>query len=158
MKQRIHGQNKDITRYFDEKMVFFLHAHDRNEALAELIDLAWQQKKIPEKEPFLKAILEREKIVSTGIGMGVAIPHAKMTSLNEFFIAIGIQKGSGLDWDAIDQSPVRIIFMIGGPDNRQTEYLNILSLLTLVIRNEQLRKRLLLLPTSKDVANLLRDA
>jgi len=71
-------------------------------------------------------MLEREKIVSTGIGMGVAIPHAKLTSVEDFFIAIGILS-KGVQWNALDGGPVRLIFMIGGPDDKQTAYLQILS-------------------------------
>ena len=73
--------------------------------------------------------VKREKIVSTGIGMGVAIPHAKLPSFDRFFLAVGLQKvKDGIDWDALDGAPVRLIFMIGGPANQQTDYLKILSI------------------------------
>ena len=62
----------------------------------------------------------------TGIGIGVAIPHAKLEGYSDFFIAIGVQKKKGIDWNALDGSDVKLIFMIGGPENKQTEYLKIL--------------------------------
>jgi PTS system nitrogen regulatory IIA component len=86
--------------------------------------------------------------------MGVAIPHAKLTELNDFFIVIGIQSKKGLDWNALDKAPVRLIFMIGGPEDRQTEYLQILSLLTSAIRDVELRKKLLNARSSKEALEL----
>ena len=109
-----------------------------------------------DRQAFFQAILEREKIVSTGIGIGVAIPHAKLIGYDDFFIAVGIQKLHGIDWNALDGSLVRIIFMIGGPENQQTRYLKILSHLTLAIKDEQRRKALLRAQSSKEIIQIFR--
>lgn len=146
---------KSIADYLNEKLITFLEATSREEALKELVTLFDQNKKLSSKEEFYQAILHREKIVSTGIGMGVAIPHAKLRSFEDFHIAIGIVKGKGLDWDSIDKTPVNIIFMIAGPDNQQTEYLQVLSLLTMIIKNEKTRKQIILAPTPQDVIKIL---
>ncbi len=143
-----------ISNYLDEHLVQFLDVENRSEALSELIALADQAGKLTNKEAFHQAILIRERIVSTGIGIGVAIPHAKLAGYEDFFIVIGIQRGRGIDWDAIDGSPVRLIFMIGGPENKQTEYLKILSHLTMAIKDEERRKKLLKATTEKEVIDL----
>jgi PTS system nitrogen regulatory IIA component len=132
-----------IADYLDSRLIAFLEAQTRDRAIDELIDLLDEEGYLPRKEAFREAIFDREAIVSTGIGMGVAVPHAKLKDFTDFFIAVGIQKGNGLDWNAMDQAPVRLIFMIGGPEDRQSEYLQILSLLTSVIRDVDLRKKLL---------------
>ena len=64
---------------------------------------------------------------------------------------IGIQKRQPLEWDAIDNSPVKLIFMIGGPENQQKEYLQILSLITMAIKDERLRKKLISAETAQKV-------
>ena len=93
---------------------------------------------------FYNAIIKREQIVSTGIGMGVAIPHAKLEDFDHFFLAVGIQKvKEGIEWNALDGASVRLIFMIGGPADQQTEYLKILSCLTAAIKDETRRKHIL---------------
>jgi PTS system nitrogen regulatory IIA component len=143
-----------ISKYLNEKLVVFLEEETREGAISRLVDLLHQENKIDDKEAFRHAILEREKIVSTGIGIEVAIPHAKVSGKSEFFMAIGLQKGKGIDWKALDGSLVRLIFMIGGPDNRQTEYLKLLSGLTLLIKEEERRKRLLKCRTAKEVIDL----
>lgn len=143
-----------FSEYLDPSLVTLLDATSRDEAIDTLIHLLEGEKKLPNKALFRKAIFHREDLVSTGIGMGVAIPHAKMDGLSDFFIAIGIQQKKGLEWNALDKAPVRLIFMIGGPENKQTEYLKILSQLTSAIREVELRKALLQATSKEDVLKL----
>src|SRR5262245_48636555 len=142
-----------LSQYMDEQMVVFLTADSRDEALGLLVDKLFKVGKISDKELFYKAIVDREKIVSTGIGMGVAIPHAKLPSFGHFFIAIGILQRP-VDWKSLDGGPVRLIFMIGGPEDKQTEYLQILSQLTRMIKDEERRKKLLNLNQPKAIIEL----
>lgn len=146
-----------ISKYLNENLILLLDVDNRDAALEKLVDCIHKEGKLEDKDSFFNAIIERERIVSTGIGMGVAIPHAKLPGYDEFFIAIGILQ-KGVDWQAIDRSPVRMIFMIGGPDDKQTEYLQILSALTLAIKNEELRKKLLTLNSPKAILHLFKTA
>ncbi|MCI0381792.1 MAG: PTS sugar transporter subunit IIA [Chlamydiae bacterium] len=144
----------EISHYLDEKLICFLHAKNQHDALSKLIDCLDDSNKLIDKDAFFQAILDREKIVSTGIGMGVAIPHAKLPGYKEFFIAIGIQENRGVEWDALDGLPIRIIFLIGGPETEQTQYLKILSSITTAIKDEQRRKKLLKVKTQKEVLEI----
>jgi PTS system nitrogen regulatory IIA component len=137
------GEVMAISDYLDPHLVVFLESETRDEALLELITVLDKAGKLKNAELFYNAILEREKIVSTGIGLGVAIPHAKLEGYDDFFIAIGIQRKKGIEWNALDGALVRLVFMIGGPENKQTEYLKILSHLTMAIKNEERRKKLM---------------
>ncbi len=143
-----------ISDYFDESLILFLDAQGRDEALSLLVDALEKAGKLKDRDDFQRAIMEREKLVSTGVGLGVAIPHAKLHGYKDFFIAIGIQHKNGLEWNSLDGAPVRVIFMIGGPENKQTEYLKILSHLTMAIKNEERRKKLLKATTSRDIIDL----
>jgi PTS system nitrogen regulatory IIA component len=143
-----------ISDYLDSLLIAFLNVRTRDEAIDALIDRLDEEGHLPNKMVFRKAIFDREDLVSTGIGMGVAIPHAKLADFSDFFIAVGIQRKEGLEWNALDKAPVRLIFLIGGPDDRQTEYLQILSLLTSAIRDVDLRKKLLQAQTVEEVFNL----
>lgn len=131
-----------ISHYMDPQLVLFLNTLTRDETLQQLVHHIYTCGKLDNKEAFYQAIIEREKIVSTGIGMGVAIPHAKLPFYDQFFIAIGVLQ-KPVDWHALDGAPVRLVFMIGGPDDKQTEYLQILSGLTQAIKDEERRKKLL---------------
>jgi nitrogen PTS system EIIA component len=134
-----------ISHYLDASLIQFLDVTTRKEAIDSLIDLLDRHGKLPNREMFRKAIYEREELISTGIGMGVAVPHAKLKGFKDFFIAVGImQQKKGIDWDAIDKAPVRLVFLIGGPDQRQPEYLKILSQLTVAIKDSNVRRELML--------------
>ncbi len=145
-----------ISKFLSPKHVVFLDVDKRDEALQTMTDVLFQSGKLQDPVAFYKAILDRERIVSTGIGMGVAIPHAKLHEYDEFFVAIGILQ-KGIEWNALDGAPVRLIFMIGGPDDRQTEYLQILSKLTQAIKDESTRKKMLTLNSANAIIDLFKS-
>lgn len=136
-------------------LVLFLNSGARNEAIQTLVNALHAIHQLSDPKSFYQAILDREKLVSTGIGMGVSLPHAKIADYDSFFIVIGILN-KGVDWNAIDHTPVRLIFMIGGPDDKQTEYLQILSRLTLLIKKEEIRKKMLTLNSQEAIIDLFK--
>jgi nitrogen PTS system EIIA component len=146
---------KDLAHYLDRRAILFLNSTERDRALSELVDVLDRLEKLRDRDAFLAAVLAREKIVSTGIGMGVAIPHAKLPGYERFFIAIGIQK-QGIPWDALDGAPVRMVFLVGGPDDKQTEYLQLLSRITVAIKDRERRKALLQAQTVEEILALFR--
>ncbi|MBS0621139.1 MAG: PTS sugar transporter subunit IIA [Verrucomicrobia bacterium] len=143
-----------ISNYLDTRLVLFLETESRDQAIGQLIALLDTHGKLKNRPLFEQSIFEREKVVSTGIGLGVAVPHAKLSGYEDFFIAIGIQKKKGIEWNALDRSPVHFVFLIGGPDSKQTEYLKILSHLTMAIKSEERRKKLLRSDTAEGVLAL----
>lgn len=145
-----------IAKYIDRRNIAFLEVETREEAIKKLVDLLEVNHHLIDKDEFYEAVCERERIVSTGIGMGVAIPHAKLSSYNDFFIGIGILK-KGVNWDAIDGAPVRLIFLIGGPDDKQTEYLQILSGLTHAVKDEERRKKILSTENADEILRLFKE-
>ncbi len=145
-----------ISKYLDPKQITFIGVETRDETLFAMVEILAGTGKIQNKKDFFQALVDREAIVSTGIGMGVAIPHAKLPGYDDFFIAIGIIS-KGVDWNALDGAPVRLVFMIGGPDDKQTEYLQILSKLTASIKDEERRKKMLTLKSPEGMIQLFED-
>ena len=149
------GRDMTLAKLLKEGVVCFLEEDTQKNALNKLVDALVDAGEVSNKEVFFEAILKRETIVSTGIGMGVAVPHAKLADFDHFFLAVGLQKSKeGIEWDALDQTPVRLIFLIGGPANQQTEYLKILSRLTAAVKDEERRKRLLCAESKEDILAL----
>ncbi len=142
-----------IKQYLDPKYILFLNGKNRDQVVHSLVESLAKGSKVSDAKALFDAIIEREKIVTTGIGMGVAIPHAKLQDYDDFFIAIGILE-SGVDWDALDNNPVRLVFLIGGPDDKQTEYLQILSSLTLAVKDEERRKKIVNAHSPEEVVKL----
>ena len=138
----------NIIDYLDQLQVIFLDVATQEEALKALVENLHANDKFQDSEKFYNAIMERERMVSTAIGTGVAIPHAKLPTYDNFFIAIGIAK-NGIDWSALDGMEVNLIFMVGGPDDKQTQYLQILSALTLAVKDQSQRDKILGLTSPK---------
>ena len=146
---------KKLSDLIKKENVVFLDTPDMTDTIDILVENAVKNKKITDKENFKNAVLEREELVSTGIGLGVALPHTKSKDIEEFFIIVGINK-EGIDWDAIDRNPVGIVFLIGGPETEssQKEYLQIVSKLMLLIKNKERRMSLLNSETAKEIADI----
>lgn len=142
----------DLHAIVQKAPILFLDAFSRDGVLEEMVGVL--RPRIPDEVAFYQAILARENVISTGIGMGIAIPHAKMESIDEFFIVIGIHKGSGIDWNGIDGLPVKLVFMIGGPQNSHKEYLKLLSQLTSFLKEERKRETLIRAKNAEEVVKI----
>ena len=128
-----------LVNYIDRQRIIFLEATDINSALQEMVDAS--RNKITKPANFLEALINREELMSTSFGFGIAYPHAKTPDIDEFFVTIGISK-SGIDWKSFDQKDAQLIFMIGGPDGQQDVYLKLLAGLSSFLKNSQLHDQL----------------
>lgn len=140
----------NLHEYLSEDNVLFLKDSSRKESIRRLVQKAHELGYVEDAGEFEEAVLEREAIMSTGMGLGVAVPHAKLPDVRQFFIMIGVADRE-VDWTSIDQKPVRIIFLIGGPSDKQKEYLTILSKLMLVVKNAAIRESVLSATTAAEV-------
>lgn len=145
-----------LSNLIKPENVIFIDQKEINPTLVDLVNKAYELSLIKDEKEFLDAIFDRENIVSTGIGLGIAIPHSKLDSIDNFFIIIGIIKDE-IDWKSLDSKPVKAVFLIGGPANAQKKYLSILSKLMLIIRNSKIRNKLFTAVEEKDVVDIFRD-
>jgi PTS system nitrogen regulatory IIA component len=130
-----------LNDYISLNRILLSNASSKEDVIDELIKTSKDDGRVDDVKGFKRALLKRESIMSTGIGGGVAIPHVKLSSVEEFFITICAHK-KGVDWGSLDNKPAHLIFLIAGPENRQEQYLRILAKLTLVIKNQEKRSRL----------------
>lgn len=146
---------KKLSELIKKENILFLETDDMITTVELLVENANKFEKILDKKTFKDAVLEREELVSTGIGLGVALPHAKLKEIKDFFIIVGINK-NGIDWDAIDRNPVGTVFLIGGPEggDSQKEYLQIISKLMLLIKNKDRRLNLLNAETEEEIVEI----
>jgi len=130
-----------LSDHVSRDRVVDLSSRTRDAALLELVESFGDTPEVGDKEKVLQALLEREAIVSTGIGLGVAVPHAKIPEVTEFVVAYGRSR-EGIDWSAIDERPVHHVIVIAGPPDRQHRYLQFLASVTLHIKQADVRERL----------------
>ncbi len=140
-----------IAFYLKTEAIFFLDEAPKFELLVDFCHKLRKAELIDDEKAFREAVFEREKLVSTGVGLGIALPHAKLDALEDFFIACAILKDGTCDWESIDQLPVKVIFLIGGPSNQQLKYLKLLSELTLKIKQKHVRAQLFKAKTRAEV-------
>lgn len=112
------------------------------EVIGELVDLLVSVKKLPHRDAIFDALVEREEVGSTGIGHGVALPHAKCAEVKEIYVACGIAP-EGIDFDALDREPVYIFFLILAPRSAPGQHLKVMSILTRFLSRESSREALL---------------
>ncbi|MCY3974207.1 MAG: PTS sugar transporter subunit IIA [Simkaniaceae bacterium] len=136
----------------EDGVICFPDTRERDEVLGRLVDALYRHGKITDPETVLDTVIRREKIVSTGMGMGIAVPHARLIKSDRFVMAIGIRKQKeGIEWGSPDGIPVRLVFMIVGPARKQTEYLQLLSSLTATVKDEKRRKKLFVAQTLAEI-------
>jgi len=145
-----------IAQLTTKDMVIELTSEDKSGVLEELVRAISRSKEVTDREGFLKALLEREKILSTGLGMGAAVPHAKIDSVNNFVLSVGLSK-TGVEFDALDGKPVHLFFMIAGPQGQQGLYLRVLARVCMLVKNDQFRKQLMNARTAEELYDLLKD-
>lgn len=131
-----------LTGLLAAERVVDLKSRDKAGALRELCAAISTSKNITDAKAFSKAILDREAILSTGIGLGLAMPHAKVPSVSDFTVALGRSK-AGIEWDSLDGAPVQIVVMIGANDTQAAEYTKVLAAIVTKMKDEGVRKKVL---------------
>lgn len=119
-----------------------LHARDKKGVLEELAHAVSDNEPSVAESVLVKVLLERERLGSTGIGDGVAIPHGKLESLSHPIVSFGRSK-EGLDFDSMDGQPVHLFFLLVAPENSSGIHLQALAKIAKMLKNSEVRKRLM---------------
>lgn len=136
-----------------EFIIAELNGTDKESAINELIDLFKNDSRVDDIEKVRQAVLEREKIMSTGVGKGFAIPHGKTDSVKEIIAAFG-RKKDGIEYDALDGNPVNLIFLLVGRDTMISAHIKLLSRVSRMMNKDDFRLRLLNAETSEEIMNV----
>jgi fructose-specific PTS system IIC-like component len=134
-----------------------LRATSKQGAIEELVDLLSDLGQVGDKERALRLIWEREKLMSTGIGYGVAIPHALSHDVTEPSAALGI-KPAGIDYASLDGKPATILFLLVSPQADSSPHIRVLARLSRVFRHEAVRDELVRSATADEAAAVIRAA
>ncbi len=135
---------------------FGFTAKDKKEALDKLTDMLVEKGIIGNKDEFFKALLERESLSTTGVGDGLAIPHAKASCFEKAMI-IYAKSDEGVEWESFDGQPAKHIFMICAPANGADEHLKALATLSTALMNPDVKGRLDQAVTKEEVKAVFED-
>jgi len=130
---------------------------NRWELIDEMIDLAVKNKQINKEDldSVKVALVEREKSMSTGIGNGVAIPHCTTSRVNDIVAVMAISQ-KGIDFDSIDNNPVRIAILLLVPKNKLTQHIKTLANIAKVMSDEKLRNSILEMKTPESILKTIK--
>lgn len=146
-----------LQELIDERFIITdLTAKNKDKALGELAELFVKNNIVTDKNEFVNLIKKREEIESTGIGEGIAIPHARSNSVREMKIAFGRSK-KGIDFKALDRRQVHLIFMIAAPVELRKPYLQAVAKVARFLKSKVLKQSLLKAETPEEVMDLIRD-
>ncbi|MBN1602137.1 MAG: PTS sugar transporter subunit IIA [Chitinispirillaceae bacterium] len=110
---------------------------------------------IKDKQELVEALLYRERLMSTGIGLGVAVPHVRLPDVKSLFLGVGVSRNDITDYDSIDNKPVRIIMMVIAGKGQHQDYIRLLGYLSLIVKNSIARDRLITSDSIDQVFNIL---
>jgi PTS system nitrogen regulatory IIA component len=147
-----------ILDYLDEEWVIAdLQGLDKTSLLKELSSVLVKPCKVTSVEELLQVLLDREKLGSTGIGEGIAIPHGRLKKLKKFFISFG-RSVKGVDFDAIDRKPSQLFFLVMAPENSAVDNLKLLSRIVTLLKEPSFKKRLMEAPSRKELFKVIAEA
>jgi len=133
-----------------------LQSTEKEKIIEELVDLIDQTGKIKDRKLALDKVLERERVMSTGMGEGIAIPHAKTEAVAELAAAFGVTS-QDVDFSAIDDKPVRLVFLLLGPMDPTGPHLQALSRISRLMHNREFRQRLIACTTGAQVLEAISE-
>ncbi len=145
-----------ISDYLTEQRILLnLSAGNKNEVIQKMVDIIRNDPEVADAEIFLHDLFEREELGTTGIGLGLALPHARTEGVRSLVMLIG-RISSPIDFNSLDGQPVNLIFLMGTPKNDVQNYLKVLAHLTRLLKKEVFRDALLHAQDAREVLECFR--
>jgi len=144
-----------LNRFLKKDLIHIGNEGSKRDMLERLIRIIDTEKLIHDIDVLRSSIFYREELMSTGIGLGVAVPHARIKGLDDSIISVGINKEGIKDYDSIDGIPVKIVIMIISGEKQHREYLKLLAQIVNIIKKPLVIDELLIASNGEEVIKLL---
>lgn len=146
----------EVSSYLDTEMIIVVDAISKKQAFDLLIESIVKSDKINNPEEFKSNVLIREKQYTTAIGNGIAIPHARLSSISNFVIGLLICK-NGIDYEIEGSEPINFLVMIAAPDKQDKDYIILLSKIVEKFKNKKFLNYLLTLENVNDIFRIIKN-
>lgn len=133
-----------------------LNSETKVDIINELVDLLNDSNQVKNIDEVRSAVLEREKIMSTGVGKGFAIPHAKTSAVEKIIACFGKTK-EPVDFEALDGEPVSLIFVLVGQDNMVGPHIKLLSRISRMMSKDEFREAVLNAKTPEEIYKVFEE-
>ena len=145
-----------VTEYTDLQYIKNINAGNKFDAIEELAKLFDGTNLCNDIDSLINALKEREAIMSTGIGASIAIPHAKISTVNRMAFAIGVSK-KGIDFDSMDGNDVNLIILVIAGEKQHKDYLRLLSNIMTILKREPIKEKIIHAASSEEILNILKE-
>ncbi|MDR3123765.1 MAG: PTS sugar transporter subunit IIA [Treponema sp.] len=138
--------------------ILMLNYSTKRDVLLTLANSLANAPQVKNRQELVTEILKREELMTTAMGRGIAIPHVRLASVTDLIVAIGISQTDIIDFQALDDEPVRLVFMVAAAYNQHTYYLQTISFFSARLKNPTLRRDLLAVKQPDEAYRLLAKA
>jgi len=145
-----------VTDYTSLKYIKTLNVTDKCSAIDQLARVFEGSGLCDDVDSLVNALKERESIMSTGIGGGIAIPHAKIAGVTEMAFAIGISE-QGIDFDSMDGHMVNLIILVIAGEKQHKDYLRLLSNIMAILKKEPVKEKIIKASTPEEILQILKN-
>lgn len=131
-----------------------LQSREKRQVIEEIVEILAKARCIKDRDDVLKAVLDREAVMSTGVGDEVAIPHGKSDAAPQIVVALGVAK-EPIEFQSMDDRPVRLIWLLVGPPDQTGPHLKALSRISRLMHKREFREQLIAATNSKEALNAI---
>ncbi|MCL1815102.1 MAG: PTS sugar transporter subunit IIA [Treponema sp.] len=144
-----------VESILSSERILFLDKASKLDALTTLAENLAAAPQIKNRQELVEKIIQREELMSTALGRGIAIPHVRLSSITDLVMSVGISRTDIADFQPLDDEPVRLLFMIAAAYNQHAYYLQTLSFFSARLKNKDLRSSLIEAQSAEEAYKLL---
>ncbi len=145
----------NLSSILTVERVAFITTPTKEELLKQMVALLSTAKEVHNKDELLTQIFHREELMSTGIGLGIGVPHTRIDSIDDLVIAFGVCRNAVTDYQSLDNKPVELVVMIAANTSQHSKHISALSSITRVLKDERTYQAIVAATTPEEVYVLL---
>ncbi|MGL4370948.1 MAG: PTS sugar transporter subunit IIA [Spirochaetota bacterium] len=145
-----------LAEYSNQKYIKTLSSVNKFQAIEELAHVFDGSAVCTDMDALVRSLKEREELMSTGIGFGIAIPHAKIADITALSFAIGISE-KGINFDAMDGQPVHLLILVVAVEKQHREYLSLLSNIMAMLKKDDVKDEIISMKSPESVMSIIRE-
>lgn len=153
----LHAPGMELSQLLDPSNVAVgIDAPDKETLINAVIDLIADRVEVLDADAMRQAVFEREKTMSTGVGKGLGLPHAKTSAVDGILAALAVSK-EPVPFESMDNEPVRIVFLLVGKQDAKSQHVRILSRISRMMNQKDTRQRALAATSSGELLSIIQD-
>ncbi len=143
-----------VEKYTDIAYIKILESSEKYSVIEELAKVFKGAPVCTDIESLITALKEREEIMSTGIGFGIAIPHAKIPEIENLIFAVGVAK-EGIDFNSMDGKAVQLVILVAAGENQHKEYLGLLANIMAMLKKDNVKEKIINSDSPEEILSLI---